>query len=645
MRFLAVVAVLAGLLLALVGCGGDQDMSTVANLRAPRAVQDLVVTPGDGRIRINWSPVEEEDLVAYKVYRSLEPEAAFTLVGSVGRAERPYYEDLGDDTDGDGVPDGLANGVTYHYRVTGVDRDGFEATFQLAPRAEGVPSLQPGSFRDLAVSNLRVYEGADAVLLTWSPLPQLAVRGYAVYRVVLQEPGEPVLLGMAWDGQRHYSDLAVAREEDYRYLVAPVNREGEEGRRLESRVASLREPDDTVPLAPGHDLAAGPFLHVETGDSGVTMTWGRPIQNSDGSFFDTRSASDDLIGGGTIVYRGELGRDSFEPIAILEETGSEVSHSYTDPDGTLDSVYMVRAFDRYGTLGFESRRISGGALQLPDLVRGLDAFASTSGGLVQLTWTPDSRATGGYRVFRSRSRDRGYMPLADLPPTVGFMTDGSALAVGDTLFYRVAPLTADADLRLIQGALGSPATATPGPSDGVFHLEAEDAQVIVGPTSAAGFTAFQRRGLARPWSGRGGLEVTYSNQAQADATTFTLRWVVDVNASAANPILPRQYEIRLGVREDDRAPTIDAAFVAVGSVLGNGAAELRRGIELFEDRFGTPENPTMVRVGSLAVEDFNIGGGLPVAEVFELTVTLRPSDPRMQGDGRLLIDDIVLVEQ
>jgi hypothetical protein len=506
------------------------------------------------------------------------------------------------------------------------------------------PAIPAGSIHDLQVLDVRVYAGRHRIIVTWDPILGSEVSGYRVYREDLQAPDAPEFLGTVPLARRHFVDSSVGLRDQYRYRVVPVNRDAVEGRAQLSRVVEPQVPNPTVPLAPGHDLSAGPFLRQETGPSGVTLSWGRPIQRSDGSFFDTDSDADEMIGGGYVVYRGTLGRGVFEPVTILENLGSEVVSTWTDPEGTVEHTYMVRAFDRTGALGFESRRISGGAVDLPDLVRGVDAFASTEAQQILVNWSPDSLATGGYRVFRSRRRDGGYVNLGDVPPTLAGFVDGADVAIGESWWYRVAPLTSDGDGRLIRGALSSPAVATPGPSAHIFYLEAEDAAFVVGMTSAGQVTA-ERKGQARPFSGRGALEVAYTDTAVPGQTTFTLRWVVDFLTDAQVPIRPEAYDVDLLVRRDDRAPTIDVAFANPLATNLQAAADARLGLELFDERFGTPPRPTMERIGNVAFEDRGAVVGTPAPETVELTVTLQAPDPRLTGNPRLLIDGVVLVQR
>lgn len=654
--FGVVLGLAAGLLAA--GCGSEEDVRALANVRAPAPVAGLKATPGDQRVRLNWEPSDSLDLIAYQVYRAPASDGPYRLVGSVGLLANPWFEDEGADGNGDGRPDGLVNGVRLFYKVVGLDKEGFGGHLNLAGPADAVPTLPPGSFHDLQVENVRVHAGAEQVLLTWNPVTSRELFGYRVYREELGEPGAPRELAVVGPTRNHFYDGGVEPGADVAYLVAPLSREGTtpttlpgapavltgtEGRRTRSRVVTPGEPDSTTPLAPGHDPATGILAIAAAGEAGILLGWGRPIQNTDGSFFGTASVADDLIGGGYVVYRAESARAPFEPIGIIENLGSEVTSTYLDPAGTPTHVYMVRAFDRHGTLGDESRRVSAGQA-LPDLVRGVDAFASTSARSILLSWSPELGATGGYRIFRSRHRDRGFTAIADVPPQVLGFTDGiEDLQILGTFYYRVAPLSLDEDLRVVTGALSAPAAACPGPSDQVFTFEAEDALFLVGAASSGTVTSVERIALPPPWNPSGAIRIGFAPGAPPGASTFTLRWTQELVVTGPG-FNPRNFEVFLRVVEDSRAPVVDVLAVADGALTGASAADGRLGLSLFAPRFGFPPIPTMVRIGDIALDDQNrLPGGAPVAETISLTFTLQGLPPGIVGAGTLVIDGLVLV--
>lgn len=107
---LALVAA-AGVLLA--GC--DDDVIYVED--GPPAVPSGVYTiTGDEQVEIFWSPVREDDLVGYGVYRSRTLNGAYERLATLRGVENTSYTDYE-----------VANGVTYYYAVDAYDQRGHES--------------------------------------------------------------------------------------------------------------------------------------------------------------------------------------------------------------------------------------------------------------------------------------------------------------------------------------------------------------------------------------------------------------------------------------------------------------------------------------------------------------------------------------
>lgn len=82
--------------------------------RAPQGPERFEATGRDKRVDLDWTAVEDADLTAYRLYRSLSPRIGFQMVHETP-ATRYQDEDV-------------QNGTSYYYRVTAVDAAGNEST-------------------------------------------------------------------------------------------------------------------------------------------------------------------------------------------------------------------------------------------------------------------------------------------------------------------------------------------------------------------------------------------------------------------------------------------------------------------------------------------------------------------------------------
>lgn len=624
------------------GCGDESDVGSLLDVRAPAAVASLQAFPADQKVRLTWSPAPEKDVLGYNIYRAAAADGTFNLVGSTGIQQAPFFQDEGDDLNGDLVPDGLTNQLTFFYKVTAFDREGRETPLNLAAAVSATPGVQPGALQDLFVTNVRAYGGDQRVIITWDLNPNAQVFGYFVYRQELGAPTGFQVAALVAQGRGFFIDAGMANGSEFVYAIAPVTRDLFEGRRVESRAVRTDPGDFTVPKPPGSDQVAGALTLLSVGASGVTIRWGRPTENTDGSLL-LPPALDDLVGGGFIVFRSLTPEGDFEPIGILENVGSETTFTYTDPRGSDLHFYMVRAFDRLGTLSDDSRHLGVGGTIVPDVIRGVDAFASTSFGTISVSWDLDPTAVSGYRVFRSTRRDRGYVQISgNLPPTQNFFQDGIALLqTGQTFFYRVAGLSQLPSGEIIQGALSDPVPAVAGPSDGVFYLAAEDATVI--SITAGAFAQVTRQAFPFPFDNLGTLFLRMAPGAIPNgAVTFLeLEWFEEIDATGPTGT-PRAYDVLLRTIRNANSGIFD---VRVQDFF-TGATAQRNGVDFFTDDFGFPPRQSNLFLGQIVVVDADTVGGNPVRERIRLRLSYEGFNPAVAaGNGELFVDGLVLVRR
>ena len=134
-------------------CGTELDT------RAPRAPTELTVTPGDGRVLLDWIESPTEDVVEYRVYRATSAGGPYARVGS--DVLFPPFEDpeFFDD-------EPLANGTAYYYVVTARDGAGNESAH--SNEASGVPVDIPPPPRPDPVTLSARSDAPGEIVLSWT---------------------------------------------------------------------------------------------------------------------------------------------------------------------------------------------------------------------------------------------------------------------------------------------------------------------------------------------------------------------------------------------------------------------------------------------------------------------------------------------
>lgn len=625
------------------GCGGDEDVTSLIDLQAPAVVKNVQAFPADQRVRVTWTANTDADLVGYNVYRSNSSSSGFTLIGSTGISQAPYFQDEGPDTNGDGIPDGLVNNIRYFYRVTAFDRDGRETLIDMSATVSAVPGSLPSGSADLEISNLRAYGGNERAIITWNLNLSNEVYGYKVYRNRLGASNGFELVAIVPQNVNYYGDLGLTNETDYVYQVAPITRDLLEGRVMESRPIRAQAGDATIPKPPGSDATNGPAVLLATTSAGVTLQWGRPTENTDGTLIISQATQDDLVNGGFVIFRADSRYGNYEPVGILENIGTESSYTYTDPQGTTEHFYTIRAYDATGNLSSPSAYLAANpAVIVPKAIRNVDAFASTSADSIIVTWTLETTASAGYRVYRSEQRDRGFTPLSGvLPPLVNSFTDTAGLELGRTYWYKVAGVATDSNGQPLEGGPSPAAPATPGPSDGVFYLEAENATVIAFSASTD-WDALTRQAFPDPFNARGVLYIDPSATAVAGTSYVTLQWSMEIDAAGpAGPV--RTYDVYLSTIRNSSAGIFDLFVqepISGTSAINVNARDFHR------STFGFPPRPDLIYLGQLNFTDEDFVGGNPTNETINLRVGYQGFNTAIAaGNGELFLDGLVLIRR
>lgn len=653
------------------GCGGGVDsIDSILDVRNPSVVNNVIAFSAHRRIRIAWDRNVNSEVIAYNVYRSSALEGGFNLVGSVGQTSSPFFQDEGSDSDGDGIPDGLANNVTYFYKVTALDRAGRETPLSLSAAISAVPGVLPNETINLSVENVSAYAGTNEAYLTWSKLDHDQIFGYYVYRTTSGNAGGYELIGVTPAEINGFIDGGLSITESYVYQVAPAVNELEdvngktmtsgllEGRRTQSRAVRPQNTDTTVPNAPGSNPNA-PFSvqaqkAVLQGKDGILVQFTRPVSNTDGSLLVD---DDDLISGSYLVFRSRDLYGKYDLVGVLENIGVGNLQEFFDPHGNELDYYYVKVGDNFGNISAQSDIASASGQVPPPTVKQLSATSGQGFGSIVLEWSeiPNQRLDG-YNVYRSDRPDSGFVAIAHniidetpIPDKVQFTDVSAALAIGKTYYYKIS-----SNANGLESSLSIATAASPGPANGIVVLEGENAVKIdsyIIPAFCADCTeaerkqlrtppaqnpqqywpphwVFQRQGYHSPFSGNGVLLL----EPQFSATTnilngerIDLMWRVDVQAligqavggaftadvylQTADDNLGGQYKILLDdkVINNNLAPGLEPP-----SSIDTGFDGIQTEINFRDNTFSTPIQPTRRLIGTLRIDhlaDYSVPTG------------------------------------
>lgn len=179
-------------------------------IAVPEAPVDLRATPGEGEIRLVWSPPERlrdgtsiTSPLAYQVLRAPGPDAPLALVARTPAGQTAL------------VDTGLLNDTTYWYAVRAVRTDA-ETTAESPPstRVAATPrDMTPPS----APTALVAVPSEGTARLSWRASPEPDVAGYIVYRT--DPSGVSTRVGSTRAPDTTFTDYPVAPG-SYRYEVA-----------------------------------------------------------------------------------------------------------------------------------------------------------------------------------------------------------------------------------------------------------------------------------------------------------------------------------------------------------------------------------------------------------------------------------------
>lgn len=360
--------------------GGKERILAVSNTvslsRKPLMAFSLKTESGEQSVTLSWQPVSS--YFSYKVYRCQSATDAGVTVGEVmfpvvGKVEgQPTFTD-----------NGLSNGVTYFYKVAGMDYFGNEWPASFAVSGSPTDRTAPGKATEILISRSQL-----EVQLRWKPATDADVAEQHVWRAEksngkYQKINSKSLLKNA----NSYTDNRLTEGASYYYYIETVDQKGNVSM---SNKVSVTVPDQSPPAAP-----KGFAVRPDTSGR-LFLSW---LPNKEADIMGYR------------VYRS-IDKDSDHFSLLQAEVIAGNSFMDKQPRSARNHfVYRLTAVDKFYNESAATECLA----RLPDVEPPLApaiAAAEWSEKGVQISWfeqvNPDLR---GYNLFRKSAFDSVYAPL------------------------------------------------------------------------------------------------------------------------------------------------------------------------------------------------------------------------------------------
>ncbi|AEA33987.1 fibronectin type III domain-containing protein [Hippea maritima] len=280
------------------GIGPSSQVVEGKTLPPPNSPKQISATSGLARmVVIKWYPPQDDTVVAYNIYRSINPKGPFKKVGRVNGYVNTIYIDKG-----------LKDGSTYYYSVVSVNYKGVEG--DILAVAKATTKFKPAPPRNLSAKP----SGAGKLTIYWWPSITADVVKYRIYRGSTK--GSLGLVGEVPSDNLSYIDSGLSPGKTYYYYLTSVDKDGIES--LPTKIYSF----ETKPLPePPTGISVKQVGHA------VVISWSK--------------ASPD-----TVKY--EVFRRHF---VILTRKIAETENTYyTDNEVSPNTTYYyyIKAVDKYG---------------------------------------------------------------------------------------------------------------------------------------------------------------------------------------------------------------------------------------------------------------------------------------------------------
>lgn len=188
--------------------GNSELHVTFRDVVAPAAPVDLVATPANGSVNLDWADNGEPDLQGYNVLRATSSGGAYTPIAS-GVSSSEYTDNH------------VVDGATYFYVVTAMDVESNESGFSSEANVVAIDSLPPAPVTGLTVQGI-----SNSAILDWADSIEPDFGSYTVYRSTTSGSGYvEVASGLT---RSNYTDNSLVAGPTYFYVVTAVDESSNE---------------------------------------------------------------------------------------------------------------------------------------------------------------------------------------------------------------------------------------------------------------------------------------------------------------------------------------------------------------------------------------------------------------------------------
>jgi fibronectin type 3 domain-containing protein len=369
-----------------------------------------VATAGNGQVGLDWDDNSEPDLIGYNIYRSQAQGGPYAKLNAYLVRDSTYTDT------------GVANGTTYYYVATAVDKCANESGYS------SEHSATPAAVPPTAPTGLAGTPGFEQIALDWANNTEPDLAGYNVYRSQTQG-GPYTKVNVSLVSASDYTDSGLTNGTTYYYVVTAENTGAMESSYSNEASAT---PEDEPPLAPT-GLIATP------GNTQVGLDW-------------NDNSEPDLAGYN--VYRSQTQGGPYTQVNVSLVSASD----YIDPGLTNGTTYyyVVTAVDTASNESGGSAEASATPDALPPgAPTGLLATSGDKEAI--LDWDDNSEPDlAGYNVYRSQTQGGPYTKVNVSLVSTSAYTD-AGLDGGVTYYYVVTAENTSA----MESGYSAEASATP----------------------------------------------------------------------------------------------------------------------------------------------------------------------------------------